>query len=120
MCLIDIMNPSAFDEQTRGQWLGYGTIRGVIMKFSIEQRATGLRIDAQVAEGQRQALQEELAKCASGTYSCPSTQYEKLQSIEITPAPEGVVIDLKAKPGETVDASDVQRCLEHTAGLIRR
>lgn len=120
MRLTSVMVAGEPGEQTGVQTVGYKTGRSVIMKFSIEERTKGLHIDAQVAGEQRHALQAELAKCAAGTCSCPSKQYDKLQSIEITPAPDGVAIDLMAKPGETVDAADVQRCLEHTAGLIQR
>lgn len=90
------------------------------MKFRIEQQPTGLRIDAEVPAGQREALQRELAKCAAGTCSCPSTQYDKLQSIQVTPSPDGFSVNLQPKPGETVDRNDIERCLEHTAASIRR
>jgi len=47
------------------------------------------------------------------------TQYEKLQAIDITPNSTGVTVQLKAKSGEVIDRKDIERCLDHTSGLIQ-
>ena len=90
-----------------------------IMDYKIDEKTDGLRIDASIAPEAQQKLIEELAKCAAGTCSCPSTQYKKLEKIEVVPGQNGVSIDLKAKAGETIDRSDIEKCLEHTAKLVQ-
>jgi hypothetical protein len=88
------------------------------MKHTIEQTAEGLRITAASPRGKQKALLEELAKCAAGTCSCPSPQYGKLQSIDVSAQDAGVTVDLKVKPGEAIDTEDIERCLDHTARQI--
>ena len=48
------------------------------MKHTIEQTADGLRISAEAPQEKQKGLLDELAKCAAGTCSCPTPQYEKL------------------------------------------
>lgn len=89
------------------------------MDYKITEQQDGLHIDADVPPEAQQKLMVELAKCASGTCSCPSTQYDKMEKIDVVPGKGGVSIDLKAKSGETIDRADIERCLEHTAKLVR-
>jgi hypothetical protein len=42
-----------------------------------------------------------------------------MEKIDVVPGQGGVAIDLKAKSGETIDRTDIERCLEHTAKLVR-
>ncbi len=88
------------------------------MKHTIEQTAEGLRITAAAPPEKQRALLDELAKCAAGTCSCPTPQYEKLQSIDIGAQDAGVTVNLKVKPGEAIDTEDIERCLDHTARQI--
>lgn len=87
------------------------------MKSSIEQTQDGLRITAEVPQDKQQALLAELEKCAAGTCSCPTPQYQKMSSINVSSDENGVTIDLTVKPGEEVDVSDIQKCLDHTSKL---
>ncbi|MBP8101536.1 MAG: hypothetical protein KAY54_06570 [Burkholderiaceae bacterium] len=85
------------------------------MKHQIEKTDEGIRISAEVGAEKRAAMLGELQKCASGTCACPTPQYDKVQSIEISAGTDGVSVDLKVKPGEVIDMADIERCLEHTA-----
>lgn len=85
------------------------------MKHTLESTAEGLRIYAEVPQEKQEGLLGELAKCAAGTCSCPTPQYEKLSAIEVRGGPAGVTVKLKVKPGEQIDTSDIAKCLEHTA-----
>lgn len=89
------------------------------MKYQIDENTEGLRIQAAVSPEQQKTLLDEFQKCAAGTCSCPSTQYEKLQSIDVIPNATGVTVQLKAKNGEVIDRSDIERCLDHTSRLIQ-
>lgn len=88
------------------------------MKSTIEQTQDGLRIEAEIPEGQREAWLKELGKCAGGTCSCPTPQYDKLSAIDVKTTDAGVAVSLVVKPGETVDVDDIQRCLAHTARSV--
>jgi len=88
------------------------------MKYSVNPTTTGLQVSAEVAPEHQSKLLQEFGKCAAGTCSCPSTQYEKLSDINVTQTPNGVSVELTAKSGETIDQSDIARCLEHTSNLV--
>ena len=88
------------------------------MKHTVETTSDGIRIDASVRGDQQQQLLEEFAKCAAGSCSCPTPQYEKVQSMDFQPQPGGVIVNLQVKPGEAIDVADIEQCLEHTARLV--
>ena len=73
------------------------------MKYSVDQTNEGLRVNAAVPAEQQAKLLEEFGKCAAGTCSCPSTQFDKLASIDVKQTLGGVSVDLKAKSGELID-----------------
>lgn len=85
------------------------------MKHTIEQITDGLRISAEAPQDKQKGLLDELAKCAAGTCSCPTPQYEKLSAIDVSADSAGITVNLKVKPGEHIDAADIERCLDHTA-----
>lgn len=93
---------------------------GAAMTSSIEPTEDGLRITATVPKDKQQAMLAELEKCAAGTCSCPTPQYEKMSSINVTAGDNGVTVDLKVKAGEQVDMADIQKCLKHTAKATQR
>lgn len=90
------------------------------MKYHVDQTVDGLKIEASVAPEQQAKLLEEFGKCASGTCSCPSTQYDKLASINVSHGANGVSVELKAKSGENIDVEDIKRCLDHTANQLEQ
>ncbi len=85
------------------------------MKHTVEQTADGLRISAEAPQDKQQGLQDELAKCAAGTCSCPTPQYGKLSAIDVKAESGGVTVDLKVNPREQIDMADIEKCLQHTA-----
>ena len=88
------------------------------MKYSMTETSHGLSVNATVGKEQQVQLLSEFGKCAAGTCTCPSTQYDKLEAINVQQTDEGVKVDLTAKAGEKIDLSDISRCLDHTAQLL--
>jgi hypothetical protein len=88
------------------------------MKHTIEQTDQGLRIRAAIGQEKQKALLDEFGKCAAGICACPTPQYQKLESMQVS-SQEGVItVDLRAKIGEVVDVADIEMCLDHTAKQI--
>lgn len=88
------------------------------MKHTVEQTNDGVRISAVTAPEKQPALVEEFAKCAAGTCSCPTPQYEKVESMDVAAQDSGVTVNLRVKPGQVIDLADIERCLDHTAQII--
>jgi len=85
------------------------------LRSTLEPTADGLTIRVEAPPEKQAALLDELAKCAAGTCSCPTPQYEKLQSIDVDAQASSVTIALRAKAGEQIDVADIEKCLDHTA-----
>jgi len=88
------------------------------MEFDIKSTDQGLQVKAKVSPEQAQKLMEEFAKCANGTCSCKTTEYEKLDSMQVSQTDSGLTMDLKAKAGQAFDPSCVSQCLDHTAAQV--
>lgn len=87
-------------------------------KFDIQPTTDGLKIEATADAKQAQQLMDEFGKCANGTCSCQSSEYEKVESMQVTRSDDGVSLVLKAKEGQALDTSCVAECLNHTASQI--
>lgn len=85
------------------------------MKYIVEQTREGLHVSAAVSPEQQAKLLAEFGKCAAGTCSCPSTQYDKLASIDVKQTADGISVALKTKAGEEIDGEDIKKCLDFTA-----
>jgi len=83
-------------------------------KFDVTQSASKLRIRIGDAGEKRAQLMSALQECAEGRCTCPTSQYEKLQEIDIRPTPTGVDVTLTPKPGESIDREAIDKCLEYT------
>ena len=90
------------------------------MKYAIKTKPQGLEIRVDGLGDKQQRVLESFQECATGKCSCPTNQYEKLEAIKIAPSSDSVSIELKAKPGETVKQSDIEKCLEYTAEQIAK
>ena len=85
------------------------------MQHHLETVGDGLRITARVDPARQEALLAEFQQCASGHCQCPTPQYAKLQSVDVSAEAGVVSITLSPKPGEQIDQADIERCLDHTA-----
>ena len=82
-----------------------------------DDEATVLIEVAEVGENQDQLL-EAFGECQAGQCSCPTNEYDKLESMELEPG-EGVIrMRLEPKPGEKLDTSQVAVCLDYTTAAI--
>jgi hypothetical protein len=90
------------------------------MKYAIKGRPQGLEIEIEDLGNKQQQVLESLQACAEGKCSCPTSQYEKLDAIQISPSPGSVSIELKAKAGETIKQYDIEKCLDYTAEQVAK
>ena len=83
--------------------------------------ATGATLAIQITGvGERQdELLQAFGECAEGRCSCPTDEYEKLASMDVQPGEDRIDIRLEAKPGTSLDASEIEACLDYTVGRAR-
>lgn len=85
------------------------------MEHTIKQTNEGARINVIVEAEKQNLIIQEFTKCAAGTCSCPSPQYEKLESVSVSTQGSTITVDLKVLEGQVIDFADIERCLDHTA-----
>ena len=88
------------------------------MKRIVKSSSDGLTIEVSEISGQQKQLLAEFQACQEGRCSCPTKEYEKLDSLNIEAASGKVCLNLKAKSGQVLDGSEIHKCLDHTEKKI--
>lgn len=84
------------------------------MKSQITKQENGLVIDVTDLEGKKEELHEAFQECSEGRCTCPTQEYEKMEKLEILDGENAIQLSLKAKEGQEIDASEIEKCLEYT------
>ena len=91
----------------------------LVPKYTISSRPRGLRVNVTEAAGSERQLLNALQDCKEGRCSCPTPEYEKLATMDVTSAHGTVEIDLRTKPGAEIEADAVRKCLDYTIDQLR-
>ena len=83
------------------------------MKHQIKQDAEGLMVEISGDEVKRDELLAEFQACREGRCTCPTNEYEKLESLKIEAPPGKIRLKLKAKSGQMFEQTEIEKCLEH-------
>lgn len=90
------------------------------MKYKIDENKNGIDVSvAEVKDGKQQLL-EAFRECQEGRCSCPTTEYKKLDSIEVEQSEDGIQLHLKSKRGEAINKSEIEKCLAYTAQRVKK
>ena len=84
------------------------------MKSNITKHGSGLDISVEHVGDRQQALVDAFQECQEGRCSCKTSEYEKLEAIEVQPVDDAIRIRRKPRSGETIDQSAVEACLDYT------
>ena len=88
------------------------------VKHIVKTDSDGLTIEiSEIAEKKGQLLSEFQA-CREGRCSCPTDEYMKLESLEITARTGMISLKLKSKTGQVFDSSEIEKCLDHTESKL--
>ena len=84
----------------------------------IGRSPTSVAIELTEIGDKQQQLLEALQACAEGRCSCPTDEYDKVASIQLSGAEGRIDIRLEAKPGRDFDARQIANCLDHTLAAV--
>ena len=90
------------------------------MKRVVKSNPDGLTIEVSSNPEQQERLLAEFLACREGRCSCPTDEYEKLDSLEIAVQPEKISLRLRVRTGQVLDSHDIEKCLDHTESKLRR
>ncbi len=78
------------------------------MKSNITKHGSGLDISVEHVGDRQQALVDAFQECQEGRCSCETSEYEKLASIDVQSADDGVRIQLRPRSGASIVESAVR------------
>ena len=87
-------------------------------KYRIDEKDATVSIELAEAGGHQHQLLQAFGECQSGQCSCPTTEYEKLASMEMEQTEGLVRLRLEPKPGEKFDTSEIAACLDYTTAKV--
>jgi hypothetical protein len=85
-----------------------------VMKSEITRNANGIEIDITDVEGRKDKLLEAFHECSEGRCTCPTQEYEKMETLDITDTGDSIQLSIKAKDGDEIDTKEIEKCLEYT------
>ena len=85
------------------------------MKYQIKesQQNVAITVSDVIPENQIKVL-EALQECAEGRCSCPTNQYEKVDSLNVAQGADAVNVVMKLKSGQKIDRAEIETCLNYT------
>ena len=89
------------------------------MKYKIDEKETGIDISVTDATDDKQKLLDAFRECQEGRCSCPTDEYKKLASLEVSQDDEGIQLHLKPKDGKVIDKSEIEKCLAYTSERVK-
>lgn len=81
------------------------------MEITSQQTGTKLRVDIKDLVDKKVVL-DTIEGCASGECACSTDEYQKVETMNIIPGENSIVLDINVKPGEVIDPNCISECLE--------
>ena len=79
-----------------------------------EDAESAVLIEVSEVAGKQEELLNAFASCQAGQCSCPTREYEKLDSMAIATDGDQVRLRLEPRDGERFDLSEIAACLDYT------
>lgn len=88
------------------------------MKTKIVNNSDGVDIQVSEADSHADEILAAFKACQEGTCSCPTHEYEKVESFNVEQSSAGISLTVKAKAGQRIDIGEIKMCLEHVKHRI--
>lgn len=88
------------------------------VKTKVVSQEGGVQIQVTDSGEHADQLMVAFRECQEGRCSCPTQEYEKVESLSVEQSDEGITLSVKSKKGQQIDIGEVEKCLEHTKQRI--
>ena len=88
------------------------------MKHQIKQEQGVVNVEIEQFEGKHEKVLAALQECQQGRCTCPTNEYEKLQTLDIENAADRIKLRLTPKPGQQLDLTEIEKCLAYTGEQV--
>lgn len=86
--------------------------------YEIHKKKQAVTVDLEGVAGQTEQLIEALRECQGGNCSCPTDEYQKLESMDVEQHGDVIQLQLGAKPGSEFDTAEIAACLDHMTAKL--
>jgi len=90
------------------------------MKSKIKKNDHGIEINITEVKGKKDELLEAFQECSEGRCSCPTQEYEKVDTMNIIDTENNIQLSIKSKDNEEIDTKEIEKCLEHTKNRVTK
>jgi hypothetical protein len=87
--------------------------------YRIHEDDTAVEIELTGVGAKKEAFLEAFAECQAGHCACPTDEYRKVASMEVIGAGDAITVRLETKPGERLDAAQIETCLDYTTANVK-
>jgi len=84
--------------------------------YTIEEQGGVLEVRITGFRGPVDDILAAFRSCQEGSCSCPTDEYENLQSLDVETTERGITLRLTPKPAARFDRTNIERCLDFTLG----
>ena len=88
------------------------------MKSKITKNDHGIEINITEVKGKKNELLEAFQECSEGRCSCPTQEYEKVETLNIIDNEKSIQLSIKSKENEVIDTKEIEKCLEYTKNKV--
>jgi len=91
------------------------------MKSKITKVNNGIEInitELNVLNEEQEKLLEAFQECSEGRCTCPTQEYEKVESLNIVSTGQIIQLSIKSKDNTVIDTKEIEKCLAYTKDKV--
>ncbi len=84
------------------------------MTFNIKQEKKTVTINVNDIEDKKEKLLERFNKCKDGNCECPTSEYSKLENLEVQSDSDEITLILTIKEDEDLNVDEITACVDYS------
>ena len=90
------------------------------MKSKIISNKNGIDINVTELDGKKEELLEAFQECSEGRCSCPTQEYQKVETMNVIDTEGTIQLSITSKANEVIDTKEIEKCLEYTKNKVSK
>jgi len=90
------------------------------MKSKIIKNKNGIDINITEVNEEKEKLLEAFQECSEGRCTCPTQEYEKVETLNITGDDKSIQLSIKSKENSVINTEEIEKCLEYTKDKVSK
>ena len=90
------------------------------MKSKITKNKDGIDINITELSGEKDKLLEAFQECSEGRCTCPTQEYEKVETLTIAGTDKIIQLSIKSKENTVIDTKEIEKCLAYTRDKVSK